>query len=304
MKRIGFGLSIPIGLIAIERIINLLNETDKLGYDSFWIHENPAYGDSISIIAILSQLKKNIKLGLGCTSIVTRHPVMIASAAVTLQNLSNGKFILGLGLGGFPWLPLIGFPVHPISETKPLKRIIEAVKIIKALIKGERADLEGTFYKVKGFSLAVKTPHQIPIYTASLSKKTLRYSPAIADGVITSPGVMTPRDLERMLSWVKEGEEKYNRKIDKACYVLTSVSQNEREAFNFVKRDPFFIYQLSEVVSEESLKEYGVNLSKMNEIREAWRKRDIATASRLIEDDMVLALTASGKKEEALNKFL
>jgi len=61
MKRIGFGLSIPIGLIAIERIINLLNETDKLGYDSFWIHENPAYGDSISIIAILSQLKKNIK---------------------------------------------------------------------------------------------------------------------------------------------------------------------------------------------------------------------------------------------------
>jgi 5,10-methylenetetrahydromethanopterin reductase len=128
MASISFGLSIPVGLIQLERLLNLVELADNLNYDTFWVHENPIYGDSFAIIAILSQLNKKIKLGIGCTSVITRHPIMIASSAVTLQNLSGGRFILGLGLGGFPWLPLIGYPIYPVKETKPLKRIAEAVK--------------------------------------------------------------------------------------------------------------------------------------------------------------------------------
>src|SRR5579875_1585350 len=180
--RIAFGLSIPANLLPLEKVIDLVIKADEHGYDSFWIHENPMYGDSISIISVLTQLKRNIKLGLGCMSIVTRHPIMIAATAATIQNLSKGKFILGLGLGGFPWLPLIGYPIYPIKQTKPLKRMIEAVKIIKDLITKSEAFHEGEFYSVKGFKLMFKTPYETRIYIASLSKMTLSYVPAIADG--------------------------------------------------------------------------------------------------------------------------
>jgi alkanesulfonate monooxygenase SsuD/methylene tetrahydromethanopterin reductase-like flavin-dependent oxidoreductase (luciferase family) len=303
MASISFGLSIPVGLIQLERLLNLVELADNLNYDTFWVHENPIYGDSFAIIAILSQLNKKIKLGIGCTSVITRHPIMIASSAVTLQNLSGGRFILGLGLGGFPWLPLIGYPIYPVKETKPLKRIAEAVKIIKALTNGERVHYEGKFYRINGFALFTKPTKYIPIYIASLSEKTLSYAPSFADGVITSPGVMTPKDIERMLNWVKKGEEKYNKKIIKACYVLVSVAENDREAIEAVKRDPYFLYQLADVVKEESLIEYGVKIDKMKEIREAWMRRDLSLASKLVSDEMVLALTATGSKENALSRF-
>jgi len=62
--RIGFGLSIPVNLLPLEKVIKLVIKTDEHNFDSFWIYENPMYGDSISIISILSQLKCKIKQGL------------------------------------------------------------------------------------------------------------------------------------------------------------------------------------------------------------------------------------------------
>jgi len=161
---------------------------------------------------------------------------MIAFTAITIQNLCKGIFILGLDLGGFPWLPLIGYPIHPVEKTRPLRRMIKAVKIIRGLISGEIAMLKGKFYKVKGFKLMIGSKFETKIYIASLSRKTLTFTPAIADGVITSPGVLTPKDLEILLSYVKTGEEKYVKKIDKAAYVLASISKDERKAIEAVKK--------------------------------------------------------------------
>jgi len=303
MKRLGIGLSLPVGLQPIEKIIHLVERSEKLNFDSFWIHENPMYGDSLIALALITKMEGKIKLGIGCTSVVTRHPIMLASSSITLQNLAKGRFILGLGLGGFPWLPLIGYPIQPIKETKPLKRILETVSIVRALTSGREANLEGNFFKVKNFKLMVKSEYYIPIYIASLSKKTLSLSPSIADGVITSPGVMTIKDLERMVSWVKEGENKYKKRVNKAAYLLVSVSKDEREAYNAIKKDPYFIYQLSEVVPKESLRDYGVNLDNLEKIREAWRKRDVLSASSLIGDDMVRSLTLVGKKENVISSL-
>lgn len=227
---------------------------------------------------------------------------MIAASAVTLQNESDGRFVLGLCLGGFPWLPLINYPVQPVKETRLLRRIVEAASIIRSLVNGEAAVVPGTFYSVKGFRLMARASKPIPIYIGALGPKTLRLAPRIFDGVVTSPGVLTPLDVRRLVGWVEEGE-KNGRKVEKLAYILSSVSGDEPEAYAAVKRDPFFIYQLSEVVPEESLEHYGVKLDKLPEIREAWRRRDIASAASLISDDMVTALTASGRKEDAINKI-
>jgi alkanesulfonate monooxygenase SsuD/methylene tetrahydromethanopterin reductase-like flavin-dependent oxidoreductase (luciferase family) len=98
------------------------------------------------------------------------------------------------------------------------------------------------------------------------------------------------------------GEEKYGKKVEKVAYLLTCVASNEREAYDLVKRYPFFIYQLSEVVSESSLVDYGVDVSSLPEIRDAWRKRDLRRAAELVSDDMVQVLSASGIAENVIEK--
>lgn len=297
--KIGIGINI---VYPLSKVVAIATEAERLGYNSFWLHENPVYGDSMMALALIANKTRNIRIGSACISVVTRHPVMIASSSITVQNESNGRFVLGLGLGGFPWLPLIGYPIHPISKTKPLRRITEAVKIIRSLTNNEVADFEGSFYNVKGFRMMTKASKTIPIYIASLGPKILSRTPAIADGAITSTGVLTPKDVRTMINWVKCGEKRYGRRVEKSAYILTSISDSVAEAYRTVKRDPFFIYMLSEVVPEESLREYGINLKNLAKVRDAWKRRDLSTASEYISNNMVEALTASGKREDAWMK--
>ncbi|GBC71308.1 Putative coenzyme F420-dependent oxidoreductase [Candidatus Calditenuaceae archaeon HR02] len=294
---VGWNISHPV-----SRIVELATRSEELGFESFWLHENPMLGDGFASLILTCRGTARIRLGIACTSVITRHPVMIAASAVTLHNESGGRFVLGICLGGFPWLPLIGHPVQPVKETKPLRRLVEAASVIRSLVNGEAAAVNGNFYNVQGFRLMVKASKPIPLYIGALGPRTLRMAPRIFDGVITSPGVLTPLDVRRLVGWVEEGE-KNGRKVEKLAYVLSSVSGDEAEAYEAVKRDPFFIYQLSEVVPEESLQQYGVGLGKLPEIREAWRRREIAAAANLISDDMVATLTASGRKEDAINKI-
>ncbi len=293
---VGWNISHPVSKVA-----ELAAKSESFGFESFWLHENPMLGDGFSSLILACRNTVKLRIGIACTSVITRHPVMTAASAVTLQNESGGRFVLGICLGGFPWLPLINYPVEPVRETRPLRRIKEAAAIIRSLVNGEAAVMSGVFYNVKGFRLMAKASKPIPIYLGALGPKSLRQAPAFFDGAITSPGVLTTLDVRRLVSWVEEGE-KVGKKIEKLAYVLSSVSGKESEAYEAVKHDPFFIYQLSEVVPEESLNYFGVKLDKLPQIREAWRRRDLVTASSLISDDMVIALTASGRREDALSR--
>lgn len=299
VARLGIGSPLPVGAQSLEDLVAQAKAAEELGYDSFWVHENPLWGDSLAALLLVARATSRIRLGVGCTSVITRHPVLLASSAITLHNASGGRFSLGIGLGGFPWLPLIGYPVHPVEKTRPLRRLLEAIKIIRALIGGEEALLEGDFYTVRRLRLMTRAQGAIPIYLASLSPRTLANAARVADGAITSPGVATPSHLAQMLAWVREGEARQGRRVDKAAYILASVDASPRRALDAVKRDPYFIYQLAEVVPEKTLAELGVRTEGLPQIREAWRRRDLALASSLISDEMVLALTASGTPSEA-----
>ncbi|NHV96657.1 MAG: LLM class flavin-dependent oxidoreductase [Thaumarchaeota archaeon] len=301
--KLAVGLSIPVGAQPLANTIRVAQLTEQLGFDSFFMHENPMYGDALIAAYAVMKATSRIRVCAGVVSVVTRHPVMTAVSALTLQNEGGGRFILGLGLGGFPWLPLIGVDVQPVGVTKPLRRMVEAVNVIRALTSGEPAVVEGTFYRVKGFRSAVRPSSHIPIYIASLGRKTLSYAPKVADGVITSPGVLTPEQIEAMVSWVRMGEEKHGRRVKKVGYLLCCVASNDCEAYYAIKRDPFFIYQLSEVVGESSLVDYGVDTTPLPEIRDAWRRRDLGRAAELVSDEMVQVLTASGTPENALRRL-
>ncbi len=135
-----------------------------------------------------SQIIQNttrLKVGLGVTNPYTRHPVVMAQMACTLQNLSQGRLTLSIGKGIARFLEKAGIRQHE-------KAVEECVDILRHLTKGERYSLEGQVFRLNGIRLRVDPPEQdVPIYLAAVGPSGWETASRMADGVATFWGETT-----------------------------------------------------------------------------------------------------------------
>jgi alkanesulfonate monooxygenase SsuD/methylene tetrahydromethanopterin reductase-like flavin-dependent oxidoreductase (luciferase family) len=132
---------------------------------------------------------------------------------------------------------------------------------------------------------------------------TQRFAGESADGVILSPSLNTVERTEAMVASVKEGEDKAGRKVERLSYMMTSVDSNEKAARDVIRGFYFFVYQLSEVVKPKDLEPYGVKEEMLAPMKEAWKKGDVAGASRLVPEGAVDALSIAGRPDQALDRI-
>lgn len=284
-------------------MINYAKMAEELNYESFWVHDSYFFRDAVSYLSGLALSTSRIKLGSACVNTVTRHPVLTAMTFATLDEISNQRMILGIGLGGFPWLPKIGLKVFPLNETKPKARINESISIIRSLLQGETLSMKGKFFTVDNINLMVVPKREIPFYISSFGPETLKMAPRIAEGVVISPGVNTAEWIRDMNRFIEEGEKKYGKKIDRASYILCSVAEKRENAISIMKKFPFVIYQIAEVIKPETLAPYGVSEKSLHVVKESWRKHDIQSASEAIPDEAITAVTLTGTPDEVLEKL-
>ncbi len=184
-------LGLMLGYAAgdINLPIELVQEADRLGVSAVWTAE--AYGsDAISPLAWLGALTKNIKLGTAIMQIPGRTPANAAMTAMTMHQLSGGRFLMGLGLSG----PQVVEGWHGQSYGKPLTRTREYVEIVRKILRRqERLIYDGKVYQLpyegpdaSGLGKALKsTLHrapEIPIFLAALGPKNVALAAEIADG--------------------------------------------------------------------------------------------------------------------------
>lgn len=294
--RLGIGFN-PV--LSIGDAVNLASKAEGLGYDSIWIHESLFQRDVVTYISAMAGRTSRIRLGSGVINTFTRHPVTAATTFATLSEASGGRVTLGLGLGSFPTIPLIGHQIFPVEKTQPLRRIKEYVQVVKMVWRGEKVDFEGEFFKVHGLTLGFKVEGKVPIYIASLSPKTQAFAATVADGVILSPALNTAQGTEKMVENVKRGEASGSRSVERASYMLTSLDPDRAKATQAVRRYYFFAYQLSEVVRPEVLAPYGVTEERLKPMKEAWKRGDVPEAERLIPEEAIEALTITGDGDHA-----
>jgi F420-dependent oxidoreductase-like protein len=173
----------------VELPIDLVREADRLGVHAVWTAE--AYGsDAVSPLAWLGALTQNIKLGTAIMQMPGRTPANAAMTAMTLNQLSGGRFLLGLGLSG----PQVVEGWHGVSYAKPLARTREYVEIVRAIFRRERPlTFEGAHYQIpyrgddatglgKPLKSTLAADPDIPIYLAAIGPKNVELAAEIADG--------------------------------------------------------------------------------------------------------------------------
>ena len=290
-------------VLSISDAVRLASKAEGLGYDSIWIHESLYQRDVVTYISAMAAQTSRIRLGSGVINTFTRHPVTAATTFATLSEASGGRVTLGLGLGSFPTIPLIGHQIFPVEKTQPLRRIKEYVQVVKMVWGGGKVDFEGEFFKVHNLTLGFRVDARVPIYIASLSPRTQAFAASVADGVILSPALNTAKGTERMVENVKKGEASGGRSVVRASYMLTSLDSDRAKAAQAVREYYFFAYQLSEVVRPEVLAPYGVTEERLKPMKEAWKKGDVPEAKRLIPDEAIEALTITGDGDHAQERL-
>jgi F420-dependent oxidoreductase-like protein len=184
-------LAINIGYWAGGTGTNLtfIEEAEKLGYSSVWVAESWG-SDAVTVLSWIAARTSTIDVGAGILQMPARTPAMTAMTAVTLSELSGGRFRLGLGLSG----PQVVEGWHGVAYGKPLGKTREYVSIVrKAIARKERLTYDGAHYQIpyagadatglgKPLRLMTHPSHPVPIYLAAIGPKNVMLTAEIADG--------------------------------------------------------------------------------------------------------------------------
>jgi len=238
------GLMLGYAAGQIELPVELVREADRLGVYAVWTAE--AYGsDAVSPLAWLGAKTERIKLGTAIMQMPGRTPANAAMTAMTLNQLSGGRFLMGLGLSG----PQVVEGWHGVSYAQPLARTREYVTIVRHIFRRESPlTFEGRHYQIpyrgedatglgKPLKSTLKASPNIPIYLAAIGPKNVELAAEIADGWL--PIFFAPEQYDAVFkSHVEAGLARAGKTIDQfdiAPTVSVVINDNLDICYNMLR---------------------------------------------------------------------
>ena len=203
-----------LGLTPADQL-EIAQTAEELGYDSVWTAE--AYGsDAATVLAWLAGQTKRIKLGSGIFQIPARSAAMTAMTAATIDNLSGGRFMLGLGTSG----PQVSEGFHGVRFGKQLQRTREYVAVVRMALARQKIEFDGETLQLplpdgpgKALKLTIRPVQEnIPIFLAVLGPKNVALAGEIADGWL--PVFFSPGHTKALRGPLEEGAAKAGRSLD------------------------------------------------------------------------------------------
>ncbi len=276
-----------LGLTSEDQL-EIVQEAERLGYDSVWAAE--AYGsDTATVLGWLAGKTSTIRLGSGIFQMPGRSAAMTAMTAATIDQISNGRMILGIGSSG----PQVSEGWHGVRFAKQLARTRDYVAVLRMALARERLEYKSETLELplpdgpgKALKLTIGTVQdEIPIYIAAIGPKNTQLTGEIADGVI--PTLFSPEHVavmrdELQIGVDRAGNGKTLADIDIAPTVQVYVSDNMEDARNLMR--PFIGLYVG-----------GMGSREQNFYNQLVRRYGFDDAAQEVQD-----LYLDGKKDEAM----
>ena len=200
------------GGITVPRDVTYIQEAERLGASSVWVPE--LWGaDALTPLAYLAATTSSIGLASGIVQIGSRSPALLAMTAMTLQGLSGGRFLLGLGTSG----PQVMEGWHGVRFGSPIGATRETIEIVRTVARGDRLSHDGAVYRLPlpdGPGRAIRSmlePVEVPIYVAALGPRNLELTGELADGWIGN--AFLPDHADVFLEPLREGAARAGRSV-------------------------------------------------------------------------------------------
>lgn len=211
----------------IGQLSEMAVAAERAGFEQLWVSNDLMMRSAPALVGALAVRTDRIRLGIGIMNPYSVHPAELAMTAATLQEISNGRFLLGLAAGAGEFLSWIG-----IDQTKPLSRTREALRAIRALLTGQRpSEIEGAGADWTDHAYLRMPTTPVPIYLGAMSPKMLEFAGQEADGVLAL--LFPPEHFTTARAHVADGAASVSRSMDAldmpAC-VWLSVDADKEQA--------------------------------------------------------------------------
>ncbi len=194
--------------LPIQTYIEMAQVAEEAGFDQFWVSHDLFIRSAPVILTAVALATRRIEIGTCIVNPYTMNPAEIAMMAVTLDEISGGRFNLGIAAGAAEFLKWVG-----IEQTKPLAAVRESIDVINRVMKGERAVLDGeSLHWSDEAYLRFAAVRRVPVYIGAMSPNMLRLIGEIADGGL--PLLFPPEHYSTVIEYIREGAQKAGRSID------------------------------------------------------------------------------------------
>jgi len=287
-----YGIEFVPGNVNVKQVVNFCKLAESKDIDFAWITNHYNNRHCYAVLAAVAQATTTIKMGPGIMNSFTDTPAAMASFMCTLNEISDGRAVLGIGPGDLSTLPKIA-----IQPEKPVARLEEAVVQFRKLVAGEQVNKAGLkFFDYDGAKLTgVTLPGKkgIPVYIGAQGPKVLELAGKVGDGALINAS--NPKDFEVAIPIIKKAADAAGKKsFDVGAYTAMSIDKSEKKARNAAKIVAAFIAAGS---PEALLQRHGLDLANVAKIKAALGKFDFKSVGELVGDKEIDAFTIAGTPE-------
>ena len=273
---------------------------ESKGFEAVWQAESRLVREATVPMAAFASVTNNIKVGSGVVDCWSRNPARLAATFSTLDDLAPGRVILGIGAWWDPLAQKVG-----ISRAKPLRAMREIVTAVRSLLHNETVTFNGEFVHFDGIELDYvyqeRRAKDVPIYIGATGMQMMELTGEIADGVVLNY-LVSPDYNKQAMEALQTGANKAGRKIediDRPQLVVCSVHEDRQTALDMARE------MVTQYLGQQPhiMKASGVPQSLLDKVGEVltWpaTHEQVIAASKLVPDEIVQMLTASGTPAEA-----
>ena len=283
--------------------IEYVQYAELCGFEAVWQAESRLVRDAIVPMAAFAAVTSRIKVGSGVINNWTRNAAVIAATFLTLDDLAQDRIYCGIGAWWDPLAAKVG-----IERRRNLLAMREVVTVVRRLLNRERVSFEGEFVQMDDVELDVvhgrKEPRNVPIYIGATGPKMMALTGEIADGAVLNY-LVSPKYNEMAMAQLEIGAKKAGKsidQIDRPQLVVCSVDNDRAAALDGARK------LVTQYLGQQPhiMKASGVSQDLLDEINQVltWpaTEEEILEAMKLVPDDVVQMITASGTPDEVKAK--